>query len=78
MGLKILLMPNIPPFSESSSDIKLSRHRVNEWMEDWDVKDQFLKESTMNKVIKHFPSTNFNFHYIMYSLIVVNFNCQYL
>lgn len=29
---------NIPPFGESSSNVKLSRHRVNKRMEDWDVK----------------------------------------
>lgn len=28
----------VPPFGESSSYIKFSRHRINKWMEDWDVK----------------------------------------
>lgn len=35
-----------PPFGESSSHIKFSRHRVNKRVEDWDVKYQFLKSST--------------------------------
>lgn len=43
-----------PPFGESSSDIKLSRHRVNKRMEDWDVKYQFLKRSIRLRVCHNF------------------------
>lgn len=40
----------LPPFGESSSHIKLSRHRINKRMEDWDVKHQFLiHEEQMGK-----------------------------